>query len=260
MNPYDRTEKIDNYLENNMSNEEKKEFERLLSDSSASLGGSMNLNEEVKMQKAIIQEIQRRALRQSLEEENKKYREEERIRKAAAKSTKKKLMVTLKKTGKITLISSPFVASIAAVMLIMFVLNPMVNILKDSSSPYISTIQHQNSTQTLIGMRSGATDYITNVKYLIAQGNWKDAKKELKHLNKLYFKGKIASVYPNYIRTEYANDITIYCEYLWLQALCEIECGNIIRAKQFLKDVSLTPNAHKEDAKKILDSVKNNGK
>ena len=74
MNPYDRTEKIDNYLENNMSNEEKKEFERLLSDPSASLGGSMNLNEEVNMQKAIIQEIQRRALRQSLKEENKQYR------------------------------------------------------------------------------------------------------------------------------------------------------------------------------------------
>ena len=54
MNPYDRTEKIDNYLENNMSNEEKKDFERLLSDPSASLGGSMNLNEEVKMQKAEV--------------------------------------------------------------------------------------------------------------------------------------------------------------------------------------------------------------
>ena len=30
MNPYDRTEKIDNYLENNMSNEEKKDFNAML--------------------------------------------------------------------------------------------------------------------------------------------------------------------------------------------------------------------------------------
>ena len=66
MNAYDRTQKIDDYLGNNMSPEEKKKFERLLSDPSASLGGSMNLNEEVKMQKAIIQEIQRQALKNML--------------------------------------------------------------------------------------------------------------------------------------------------------------------------------------------------
>ena len=128
MNAYDRIQKIDDYLENNMSNEEKKEFERLLSDPSASLGGSMNLNvkEEVKMQKAIIQEIQRRALRDTLMDENRRYRARQRVIPMI-----------------ITLSSSVSATAIAAVMVIMFVISPMATLLKvqGQNNPFVSSDQ-----------------------------------------------------------------------------------------------------------------------
>ena len=200
MNPYDRTEKIDNYLENNMSNEEKKEFERLLSDPSASLGGSMNLNEEVNMQKAIIQEIQRRALRQSLEEENKQYRNNQR---------------TIRKV--ITLFSSVSTTSVAAVMLLMFIFAPAKDYVQKVSSDYAMEYN-------IIQKRGNPA--LDSAIIAIANNKWEDAEECLKDIY-------ISDSPKNLTGNQYDD----WFEYHWLKALCEMHDGHVIKTKYHLRKI-----------------------
>lgn len=200
MNPYDRTEKIDNYLENNMSNEEKKDFERLLSDPSASLGGSMNLNEEVKMQKAIIQEIQRRALRQSLEEENKQYRNNQR---------------TIRKV--ITLFSSVSTTSVAAVMLLMFIFAPAKDYVQKVSSDYAMEYN-------IIQKRGNPA--LDSAIIAIANNKWEDAEECLKDIH--------ISDSPKKLTGNQYDD---WFEYHWLKALCEMHDGHVIKTKYHLRKI-----------------------
>lgn len=200
MNPYDRTEKIDNYLENNMSNEEKKDFERLLSDPSASLGGSMNLNEEVNMQKAIIQEIQRRALRQSLEEENKQYRNNQR---------------TIRKV--ITLFSSVSTTSVAAVMLLMFIFAPAKDYVQKVSSDYAMEYN-------IIQKRGNPA--LDSAIIAIANNKWEDAEECLKDIY-------ISDSPKNLTGNQYDD----WFEYHWLKALCEMHDGHVIKTKYHLRKI-----------------------
>lgn len=200
MNPYDRTEKIDDYLENNMSNEEKKDFERLLSDPSASLGGSMNLNEEVKMQKAIIQEIQRRALRQSLEEENKQYRNNQR---------------TIRKV--ITLFSSVSTTSVAAVMLLMFIFAPAKDYVQKVSSDYAMEYN-------IIQKRGNPA--LDSAIIAIANNKWEDAEECLKDIH--------ISDSPKKLTGNQYDD---WFEYHWLKALCEMHDGHVIKTKYHLRKI-----------------------
>lgn len=200
MNPYDRTEKIDDYLENNMSNEEKKDFERLLSAPSASLGGSMNLNEEVKMQKAIIQEIQRRALRQSLEEENKQYRNNQR---------------TIRKV--ITLFSSVSTTSVAAVMLLMFIFAPAKDYVQKVSSDYAMEYN-------IIQKRGNPA--LDSAIIAIANNKWEDAEECLKDIH--------ISDSPKKLTGNQYDD---WFEYHWLKALCEMHDGHVIKTKYHLRKI-----------------------
>ncbi len=200
MDPYDRTKLIDDYLENNMSNEEKKEFEWLLSDSSASLGGSMNLNEEVKIQKAIIQEIQRRALRQSLEEENKQYRNNQR---------------TIRKV--ITLFSSVSTTSVAAVMLLMFIFAPAKDYVQKVSSDYAMEYN-------IIQKRGNPA--LDSAIIAIANNKWEDAEECLKDIH-------ISDSPKNLTGNQYDD----WFEYHWLKALCEMHDGHVIKTKYHLRKI-----------------------
>lgn len=234
MNPYDRTEKIDNYLENNMSNEEKKEFERLLSDPSASLGGSMNLNEEVKMQKAIIQEIQRRVLRSTLMDENRKYRVRQRI------------------IPKIVALSSSIsTTAIAAVMVIMFVISPMAQIMKQESLQYASSIDSS-------AVRGGAvrrdiqeqTDplqtQLLNIYSLITQKQFDQANKNVKQL---IHDLQTTQDVPSEEHKE------IFDQAQWLCAVCEMHQGNVFKAKKLLRQIANSDSYYAERAQIILDKL-----
>ena len=202
MNAYDRTQKIDDYLENNMSNEEKKEFERLLSDPSASLGGSMNLNvkEEVKMQKAIIQEIQRRALRDTLMDENRRYRARQRV---------------IPKI--ITLSSSVSATAIAAVMLIMFMLAP--------AKDYVQKVSSDYAMEYYIIQKRG-NPALDSAIIAIANNKWEDAEECLKDIY-------ISDSPKNLTGNQYDD----WFEYHWLKALCEMHDGHVIKTKYHLRKI-----------------------
>lgn len=234
MNAYDRTEKIDNYLENNMSNEEKKDFERLLSDPSASLGGSMNLNEEVKMQKAIIQEIQRQALRNMLMDENRKYRTRQRV------------------IPKIVALSSSIsVTAIAAVMLIMFILSPMAQIMKQESLQYassidISTVRGGVARGTMQEQTDSLQSLLLNIYSLITQKQFDQANKNVKQL--------IHDLQTTQdIHSEEHKEI--FDQAQWLCAICEMHQGNVFKAKKLLRQIANSDSYYAERAQIILDKL-----
>ena len=229
MNPYDRTEKIDNYLENNMSNEEKKEFERLLLDPSASLGGSMNLNEEVNMQKAIIQEIQRRALRSTLMDENRKYRARQRI------------------IPKIVALSSSISATaVAAVMGIMFVISPMAQIMKQESLQYASSIDISAVRGGVQAQTDPLQSQLLNIYSLITQKQFDQANKNVKQL--------IHDLQTTQdIHSEEHKEI--FDQAQWLCAICEMHQGNVFKAKKLLRQIANSDSYYAERAQIILDKL-----
>lgn len=229
MNAYDRTQKIDDYLGNNMSPEEKKEFERLLSDPSASLGGSMNLNEEVKMQKAIIQEIQRQALRNMLMDENRKYRTRQRV------------------IPKIVALSSSISATaIAAVMLIMFILSPMAQIMKQESLQYASSIDISAVRGGVQAQTDPLQSQLLNIYSLIIQKQFDQANKNVKQL--------IHDLQTTQdIHSEEHKEI--FDQAQWLCAICEMHQGNVFKAKKLLRQIANSDSYYAERAQIILDKL-----
>lgn len=234
MNAYDRTQKIDDYLGNNMSPEEKKKFERLLSDPSASLGGSMNLNEEVKMQKAIIQEIQRQALKNMLMDENRKYRTRQRV------------------IPKIVALSSSISATaIAAVMLIMFILSPMAQIMKQESLQYassidISTVRGGVARGAMQEQTDSLQSQLLNIYSLIAQEQFDQANKHVKQL--------LQDLQTNQdIGLEEHKEI--FDQAQWLCAICEMYQGNVFKAKKLLKQIASSDSHYAERAQIVLDKL-----
>lgn len=234
MNAYDRTQKIDDYLGNNMSPEDKKEFERLLSDPSVSLGGSMNLNEEVKMQKAIIQEIQRQALRNMLMDENRKYRTRQRV------------------IPKIVVLSSSISATaIAAVMLIMFILSPMAQIMKQESLQYassidISTVRGGVARGAMQEQTDSLQSQLFNIYSLIAQEQFDQANKNVKQL--------IHDLQTTQdIHSEEHKEI--FDQAQWLCAICEMHQGNVFKAKKLLHQIANSDSYYAERAQIILDKL-----
>lgn len=229
MDPYDRTKLIDDYLENNMSNEEKKEFERLLSDPSASLGGSMNLNEEVKMQKAIIQEIQRRALRSTLMDENRKYR------------TRQRIMPKI-----VALSSSISATAIAAVMVIMFVISPMAQIMKQESLQYASSIDISAVRGGVQAQTDPLQSQLLNIYSLITQKQFDQANKNVKQL--------IHDLQTTQdIHSEEHKEI--FDQAQWLCAICEMHQGNVFKAKKLLRQIANSDSYYAERAQIILDKL-----
>ena len=200
MNPYDRTKKIDDYLENNMSEEEKKEFEGLLSDPTASLGGRMKLKDEVEMQRTIVKGIQHMALRDMLEEENKSYR-------------------LKRKIGISSLISSPIATAVAAVILVMFVLSPAKEFVKTASDEYAKSYNH-------VEIRG---DKALNAAIsAVAINQWDSANIFLKEVR------KDLPCNPDRLTGNQYDD---WFEYHWLKALCEMHRGHVIKTKYHLRKI-----------------------
>ncbi len=263
INSVENTDIIDKYLRNELNDIEKQEFERLLSAPSESLYG-ISLNEEMELQKEIILAIKARGLKECLQkkEEDLKLekeivlairerglreslqREEENIR----KSRKKKRTI---------LIWSGSVAStlIAASLAFMIVLAPIANLMKEESILYATHIKSNIIYQNGVSIR-GSESLLEEAKYAISKSNWSNAEDILEDMYKDYFKNKIDDIYPNYINTPYAKDVSIYCDYLWLKALCEMHNKHIFKAKYLLKKLIQTKNnPYYDNAKNILKKI-----
>lgn len=228
------TELIDRYLRNELTENEKNQFEGLLSAPDKSLEG-INLNNEMELQKDIIMAIQARGLRECLQKKETELR---------AKRAQKQRLIRLS--------SWSFGSALVAAMAILaFVTIPMAQIMKQESLQYASSIDSS-------AVRGGAvrgdiqeqTDplqtQLLNIYSLITQKQFDQANKNVKQL--------IHDLQTTQdIHSEEHKEI--FDQAQWLCAICEMHQGNVFKAKKLLRQIANSDSYYAERAQIILDKL-----
>lgn len=227
MTTLDRTEKIDAYLSDQMSPEEKKEFERLLSaDAESSDVGT--LREEMELQKDMITAIRERGLREQLKEQERQMR----ARRA--------------KTQRIIRLSgySAGALSMVAVLCLALILVPVAQTMVRLSSGYAQSLE-------IAPARGGATDTqqteLEHIYILLAQGQWADA------APKAYALMEQTSVPSEEFCEEERQEM--YEQAQWLYTMCEMHQKHIFRAKRLLKQIAAGNGYYANQAKTMLEAM-----
>lgn len=227
MTTLDRTEKIDAYLSNQMSSEEKKEFERLLSadDESSDVG---TLREEMELQRDMITAIRERGLREQLQEQEQQMR----ARRA--------------KTQRIIRLSgwSAGALSMVAVLCLALILVPVAQTMVSLSTGYAQSLE-------IAPARGGATDThqteLEQIYTLLAQGQWIEATPKACALMEQ------TSVPCGELCEEERQEI--YEQAQWLYTICEMHQKHIFRAKRLLKQIAADNGYYSDQAKTMLEQL-----
>ncbi len=227
MTTLDRTEKIDAYLSNQMSSEEKKEFERLLSadDESSDVG---TLCEEMELQRDMITAIRERGLREQLQEQERQMR----ARRA--------------KTQRIIRLSgwSAGALSMVAVLCLALILVPVAQTMVSLSSGYAQSLE-------FAPVRGGATDTpqteLEQIYTLLAQGQWSEATPKACALMEQ------TSVPCGELCEEERQEV--YEQAQWLYTICEMHQKHIFRAKRLLKQIAADNGYYSDQAKTMLEQL-----
>lgn len=227
MNTLDKTDKIDAYLSNQMSSEERKEFERLLSADSAS-SNSDTMSNEMELQKEIIRAIRERGLREQLQEQEKLMR---------ASRAKKQRIIRLSGWSMGTL-------SMVAVLCIAFVLVPVAQTMVRLSTNYAQSIE-------LSASRGGSADSpqtrLDQVYGLVSQERWSEASPiALSLLEK-------TTLSQEGLDTEECDEVFEQAQ--WLYTMCEMHQRHIFRAKRLLKQIATNGGHYAEQAQAILNEL-----
>lgn len=226
------TELIDRYLRNELTENEKNQFEGLLSASDKSLE-SKNLDDEMELQKDIIMAIQARGLKECLQKKETELR---------AKRAQKQRLIRLSSWS----FGSALVAAMAILALITI---PMAQIMKQESLQYASSIDSS-------AVRGGAvrgniqeqTDplqtQLLNIYSLIAQEQFDQANKHVKQL--------LQDLQTNQdIGLEEHKEI--FDQAQWLCAICEMHQGNVFKAKKLLRQIANSDSHYAKRAQIVLD-------
>lgn len=222
------TDIIDQYLFDELPENEKKQFERLLSASSESLGDK-TLREEMDLQKDIIMAIQTRGLKECLQRKEKELREK-RIR-----------------TKRIWRISTWSTASclVAAMLVLTIILAPMARIMKEESMQYVTSMQ----ISTTRGMleENDLQNKLLFVYSYINQNQFDEANELAQQLI------KEIQISQQSITSKETQDILDQAQ--WLHAICEMHKGRVLKAKKLLKQIANSDSYYSERAQEILDKL-----
>lgn len=219
MTNLERTKLIDRYLAHEMSDEEHMGFERLLSESDLSYNNEANLRKEMELQKDIENAIRERGLREMLQ------KEETHIRKN-------------KRTKRITLwsfCSGSIVTALAAIMLLLFVVEPMSRQMQYLSTQYVSQVDISNSR--------GGNDYSTsidNALSLMQSDKWNEA---AQMIDDILIRTADS---PNEEMIEMHNSAE------WLKAIYLMHDGKIYKAKRLLRKISNSESHYNVAAGEML--------
>ena len=223
----DRTEKIDSYLSNQMSPEEKKEFEGLLSANTES-SNVKTLREEMELQKNLITAIRERGLREQLKEQERQMR---------TRRAKKQRIYRLSgwSTG---------ILSMAAVWCLVLSLVPLAQTMVRLSTNYAQSI-------VIAPTRGGATDTLQteleHIYILLAQEQWAEAAPKAQTLMEQ------TSVPCEDLCEEERQEI--YEQAQWLYTMCEMHQKHIFLAKRLLKQIAAGNGYYAGKAEAMLEAM-----
>lgn len=210
MNSLDKTEKIDLYLSGQMSDEEKKEFEGLLSATLES-SNSEKLQNEMNLQKEIIMAVKVRGLKDCL------------------RAKEQQIRASNVRRARIVRISSWSISSLAtaAILCVLFVLVPLARTMSTLSTGYAQSLD----TSVL---RGTATDslhmQLEQIYALLAQEQWDEATSLSRDLMQ-----QAADLQSD---EEFDIIDDVYEQARWLYAVCEMHQGHVFRAKHLLKQIA----------------------
>lgn len=219
----DNTEHIDAYLNGEMPEEEKLQFERLLSDADSSL------KDEMELQRDIILAIQERGLRSMLQRQEAAIRSRRKARRRIAAWC----------GGLVTSLA------VAAVIIFTVIIAPMAIIMSDASEEFAVGIQQSQI------MRGGADDEIatllSDATTAITQDDWSQADKLAAEIMKL-----TSAPMPN--RTD-DERLEYYEQAEWIHLNCLMHSKRVLKAKRLLKTIANRGGYYSEQAMKILNQL-----
>ena len=236
----ERIEKIRAYLTGEMSEAEKKEFERLLLDPNLSLEDRTKLQDEMELQKEIILAIRRRGLKEMLRKEEAKIKQEkEEADKKAAKITPLYRRV-LRMSASL---------AIAACFIGVIIIAPQVNRLSnigDNVSLYASVNIEMNEAYSGLKGCNDATNAILEASELMQSGDYKQADKILAHA--------LGQMKP--VTSDEQQAWTEKEDMLYLRALCAIKQHKLYLSRMLLNEVINMNSTHKDQAQQLLNQIK----
>ena len=236
----ERIEKIRAYLTGEMSEVEKKEFERLLLDPNLSLEDRTKLQDEMELQKEIILAIRRRGLKEMLRREEAKIKQEE------AEGDKVAVRIIhryrhLVRAG----VSSVIAACFAGLLIIGPQASRLVTI-SNNAALFAAANVEMNEAYSGIKGCDEASEAIMRANELMVAGEFKQADKELAQALELMADVTVGEAQA---WTE-KEDMT------YMRALCAIKQHKLYRSRRLLNEVVSMNSTHKDEAQQLLRQIK----
>jgi hypothetical protein len=222
------TDQIDRYLRNELSEQERAQFEYMLSASDKSSTGE-NLNDEVELQKEIIMAIQARGLKECLQ------------KKEAEMRAKRSQWQRIIKISSWSLASS----LVAAVFVLVLITIPMAKIMRAESVEYAASIS---------SLSRGAQESATHIQALLSTTY------TLVSQNQFQLADEQALQILNLIQTTRTDLISegtkdIFEQAQWLHAVCVMNTGKVFKAKKLLRQIANSDSHYATRAQDILDKL-----
>lgn len=237
----ERIEKIRAYLTGEMSEAEKKEFERLLLDPNLSLEDRTKLQDEMELQKEIILAIRHRGLKEMLRREEAKIKQEQ---DEADKAAAVKITPLYRRVLRMSA-SLAIAACFIGVIIIAPQLNRLSNI-GDNANLYASVNIEINEAYSGLKGCNDATNAILEANELMQSGDYKQADKILAHA--------LEQMEP--ITSDEQQAWTEKEDMLYLRALCAIKQHKLYGSRMLLNEVINMNSTHKKQAQQLLDQIK----
>ena len=223
MTKLERTKIIDRYLSNEMEDNERIGFERLLSEEDLSSNNEQSLRKEMKLQQEIENAIRERGLREMLQKEEARIRHRLKVKKVTVWS----------------LCGGSVITAIAAVLLLLLVVTPTVHIMQDYSTQYISQIE-------VSSIRGGnvQADALNEAILLMKQDEWAQASVI------------IDNIFNQTEDSEEEQVIEMHNEAEWLKAIYLMHEGEEDAATTLLKKIANSNSYYSAKAAEVLDKLK----
>lgn len=225
MTNLEKTKLIDRYLSREMTEKERIDFERLLSEPDSSYNGELSLQKEMELQKDIELAIQERGLREMLQREEAKIKEDEEHHRRIRRIT----LWSLSAGGTSS--------AIAAVLAFILVISPMAQLMQDYSNQYVACVEVYASRGD-----DELTQSLNEALSLMQADQWSEAEKII---DAVYQPTKNADVERQ----------DLYDEAEWLKTVCLMHRGKTIRAKRMLRKIANSNSHYQSRAAEILKSL-----
>ena len=239
-NSIEQSEKIDAYLTGKMSDAEKKEFERLLSDPETSLEDRTKLQDEMELRKEIIFAVRKRGFREHVAKELAKIKEEEEeAHKIAAARIKLVVLYTIRATASIA-VAACFVGVFIAPQLL------RLNNLSNQGELYAEALIEMTDAYTQLKGSDDAANVILEATALMQSGDNKQADALL---------ADALQAMPKVTKAD-GQAWTEKGDMLYLRALCAIKQHKLYRSRRLLNEVVRMDGLHRDQAAELLHTIK----